>query len=124
MSSSRQKKKEITRQKLIEAAIAEFAEVGYARANVSRISKRAGYASGTIYYYFRSKHDLLIALVERSPQPSAEEKASTTASTRASLSSRVEPRSSKRFQPGWATWARPGPRSISTTRLATSGSVR
>lgn len=41
----------------------------------------------------------LIARVERSPHPSAEAKASTTASTRASLCSALPP-NSKRFQPG------------------------
>ncbi|RJP69909.1 MAG: TetR/AcrR family transcriptional regulator [Candidatus Abyssobacteria bacterium SURF_17] len=60
----RPEKKRITRQRLIEAAAIEFAETGYARANVSTISVRAGYAKGTVYNYFRSKHDLLLAVVE------------------------------------------------------------
>jgi len=64
MASKRETKKEITRQKLIEAASLEFAEVGFARANVSRISERAGFAAGTVYNYFRSKHDLLLQVVE------------------------------------------------------------
>jgi len=64
MASTREQKKEITRQKLIEAASIEFAEVGFARANVSRISENAGFAAGTVYNYFRSKHDLLLQVVE------------------------------------------------------------
>jgi AcrR family transcriptional regulator len=64
MCALRQKKKELTRQRLIEAASAEFAEVGFARANISRISERANYAAGTIYNYFRSKHELFLAVVE------------------------------------------------------------
>lgn len=64
MTSLRKAKKIATRQKLIEAASVEFAEVGYARANVSKISEKAGFAAGTVYNYFRSKHDLLVAVVE------------------------------------------------------------
>ena len=64
MKTTRQQKKEDTRRKLIEAASLEFAELGYARANVSRISEKAGFAAGTVYNYFRSKHDLLLAVVE------------------------------------------------------------
>lgn len=73
MMSRRQQKKEITRQKLIEAASIEFAEVGYARANVSRISEKAGFAAGTVYNYFRSKHALLIAVVEHAMTELTEE---------------------------------------------------
>lgn len=61
---SREAKKQITREKLIEAASAEFAEMGYARANITRISERAGFGKGTVYNYFRSKYDLLLAVVE------------------------------------------------------------
>lgn len=71
--SIRQKKKEITRQKLIEAASIEFSEVGYARTNVSRISEKAGFAAGTIYNYFRSKHDLLLAVVEHAMEALTEQ---------------------------------------------------
>ncbi len=65
MCALRQKKKELTRQRLIDAAAAEFAQVGYARANISRISEKADYAAGTVYNYFRSKHELLVAVLTR-----------------------------------------------------------
>ena len=65
MCALRQKKKKLTKQRLIEAAAAEFAEVGYARANISRISEKADYAAGTVYNYFRSKHELLVAVLSR-----------------------------------------------------------
>jgi AcrR family transcriptional regulator len=64
VKKSREAKKQITRDKLIEAASAEFAEMGYARANITRISERAGFGKGTVYNYFRSKYDLLLAVVE------------------------------------------------------------
>ena len=52
-----------TRQKLLDAAAAEFARAGYLGANVNTISSAAGYAKGTIYNYFPSKRDLIVALV-------------------------------------------------------------
>jgi AcrR family transcriptional regulator len=52
-----------TRYKLVQSAIAEFSEKGYANANIDRISKTAGFAKGTIYNYFASKHELMLALI-------------------------------------------------------------
>lgn len=53
-----------TRQRLLEAATEEFADKGYIGANVNSISKAAGFAKGTIYNYFPSKRDLMLALIE------------------------------------------------------------
>ncbi len=53
-----------TRKQFISAAIAEFARVGYADANINRISEAAGFAKGTIYNYFPSKQALMAATIE------------------------------------------------------------
>jgi AcrR family transcriptional regulator len=53
-----------TRQLLLDAAAEEFARQGYARANINRISRAAGFAKGTIYNYFASKRELMSALIE------------------------------------------------------------
>jgi AcrR family transcriptional regulator len=53
-----------TRQRLLEAAAAEFARGGYGDANINRISKAAGFAKGTIYNYFPSKRELMLALID------------------------------------------------------------
>ena len=53
-----------TRQRLLEAATAEFAREGYAGANINRISETAGYAKGTVYNYFPSKRALMLALID------------------------------------------------------------
>jgi AcrR family transcriptional regulator len=53
-----------TRQRLVEAAIQEFARYGYDNANINRISTVAGFAKGTIYNYFPSKRALMLALIE------------------------------------------------------------
>jgi AcrR family transcriptional regulator len=53
-----------TRQRLLDAATAEFAREGYSGANINRISKAAGFAKGTIYNYFPSKRALMLFLVD------------------------------------------------------------
>ena len=53
-----------TRQRLLEAAVVEFARSGYEGANINAISTAAGYAKGTVYNYFPSKRLLLLALVD------------------------------------------------------------
>jgi TetR/AcrR family fatty acid metabolism transcriptional regulator len=64
LMGKREEKKLRSREKLIEAASAEFAEHGYARAHMDRISMSAGFGRGTIYNYFPSKYELLLAVVE------------------------------------------------------------
>lgn len=53
-----------TRKALLDAAIRAFANSGYERAKVDEISKDAGFAKGTIYNYFASKRDLMLALIK------------------------------------------------------------
>lgn len=52
-----------TRQKLLEAAVSEFAANGFIGANINQISLAAGFAKGTIYNYFPSKRELMLALI-------------------------------------------------------------
>ena len=52
------------RARILEAAIAVFAEKGFNTARVSDIAKEAGVADGTIYLYFKSKEDLLLQIFE------------------------------------------------------------
>lgn len=53
-----------TRDRLIEAAGAVFAEKGYDGAGVQEIARRAGFTTGAIYGRFRGKADLLLAAIE------------------------------------------------------------
>lgn len=56
------------REQIIDAAMRVFAEKGFARATNRDIAHEAGITTGLIYYYFKSKEDLLrAALEERSP---------------------------------------------------------
>jgi TetR/AcrR family transcriptional regulator, fatty acid metabolism regulator protein len=53
------------RERILGAAERIFARHGFFAAKVSDVAKEAGVADGTIYLYFKSKDDLLIALFER-----------------------------------------------------------
>ena len=48
---------------LLDAALALFVEKGFAAARAEDIATRAGVSKATLYLYFRSKEDLLIALI-------------------------------------------------------------
>ncbi|HUJ85429.1 MAG TPA: TetR/AcrR family transcriptional regulator [Burkholderiales bacterium] len=54
------------RQRILEAATAEFARAGLAGARVDRIARRAGANKRMLYYYFGSKEDLFLAVLEAS----------------------------------------------------------
>jgi TetR/AcrR family transcriptional regulator len=66
--ADRQEMMSQTRQLLLQAATAEFARKGYARANINRISQSAGFAKGTVYNYFPSKRALMLALIDEIAQ--------------------------------------------------------
>lgn len=51
------------RVRVLDAARAEFAEVGYHRASLSTIAQEAGFSKGAVYSNFASKEDLFLALV-------------------------------------------------------------
>lgn len=50
---------------ILDAAVAVFAEQGFHATTVHDIAQRAGVADGTIYNYFGSKTELLVAIFER-----------------------------------------------------------
>ena len=50
------------RAEILAAASRVFADRGYHRTTVRQIARQAGIADGTIYLYFRSKQDVLLAL--------------------------------------------------------------
>ena len=60
-------KKEVmqkTRQRLLEAAAKQFAQDGYEKANINQIAESAGFSIGTVYNYFPSKQDLMLAFID------------------------------------------------------------
>jgi AcrR family transcriptional regulator len=48
-----------TRQRIVEAAVALFAEQGFDATSVNQVVARAGVAKGALYHHFSSKDDLL-----------------------------------------------------------------
>jgi AcrR family transcriptional regulator len=50
--------------RLFTAAVDLFGERGYAGATIDDIVERAGIAKGTVYYHFRSKSELVSALLD------------------------------------------------------------
>lgn len=53
-----------TRTRLVEAARELFLRQGYAATGVAQILKAAGARSGSLYYFFPTKEDLLLAVLE------------------------------------------------------------
>ncbi|MGI2329036.1 TetR/AcrR family transcriptional regulator [Planococcus sp. YIM B11945] len=55
---------EARREQIIEAAIQTLDDVGYVKASLSQIAKRAGISTGLISYHFADKEDLMNHLLE------------------------------------------------------------
>jgi AcrR family transcriptional regulator len=60
-----QARSENTRQKILNAAIDLFSEVGYAAAGLGEIIDRAGMTKGALYHHFDSKEALATAVIEQ-----------------------------------------------------------
>src|ERR1051325_9890013 len=50
-----------TRERLLQSAMELFTTQGYETTSLAEILKRAGVNSGSLYYFFKSKEDLLLA---------------------------------------------------------------
>ena len=61
---TRDEKKAITREKLLDAATRVFARRGFAAASLDEVAEEAGLTKGAVYSQFGSKDDLVIALFE------------------------------------------------------------
>ncbi|SNY45658.1 TetR/AcrR family transcriptional regulator [Paractinoplanes atraurantiacus] len=68
----RQRDPERTRQKILDAAAAEFAQHGYAGARIRAIAERAGVNQQLLSYYFDGKQGLFRAMTEQWGQRQAE----------------------------------------------------
>lgn len=54
---------------IVSAALAVFAEKGFAAAKLDDIARRAGVSKGAVYLYFETKEDIFRAVVERAISP-------------------------------------------------------
>ncbi|MEM8985515.1 MAG: TetR/AcrR family transcriptional regulator [Pseudomonadota bacterium] len=57
--------KEEVRNKIMDAAMSVYADVGYHAATISGVAKAAGMGKGTLYLYFESKEALTVSLADR-----------------------------------------------------------
>ena len=64
-TSQRARQRAETHERIFQAAVAEFREVGYAEAQIPRIAEAAGVVRGTFYFHFPSKEHVLRELVDR-----------------------------------------------------------
>lgn len=55
---------EAVRQRIIRAAAEIYRECGYERASMTDIARRLGMTAPALYWYFRSKEDILVAFLE------------------------------------------------------------
>jgi AcrR family transcriptional regulator len=60
--NGREVRRQVTRQRVYNAAVAEFRRVGLAAADVGVIAKEAGVARGTFYFHFPAKEHVLAEL--------------------------------------------------------------
>lgn len=63
------RRKEERPQEITEAALAAFAEKGYAATRVDEVAKRAGVSKGLLYLYFKTKEELFKAVVRSFVMP-------------------------------------------------------
>jgi AcrR family transcriptional regulator len=64
-----QRRKEDRPAEITEAALAAFAEKGYAATRVDDVAKRAGVSKGLLYLYFKTKEDLFKAVIRSFVEP-------------------------------------------------------
>lgn len=65
---SRRQRQQQTREALVTAALAVFAEDGYHAASLDRISREAGFSKGAVYSNFDGKPALFLAVMDRNLQ--------------------------------------------------------
>lgn len=64
MPGVREQKKHKTRQRIIATAVQLFGERGYDKTSVAALARAAGVGKGTIYNYFQTKGEILLAFCE------------------------------------------------------------
>jgi AcrR family transcriptional regulator len=61
----KERERQRVRRDILDAALAVFARSGYHRATIEDIARQAGYATGSIYNYFKNKQHLFTSLVQQ-----------------------------------------------------------
>lgn len=73
MTTLKKQQAQITRQKLLDAATDLILEKGYAKTSIEGVARAAGTTRGAVYWHFKNKKDLFIALMDQLYQPISEQ---------------------------------------------------
>lgn len=92
-------KGEATRERILETAIAQFGQKGYAQTTMRQIAQTAGCSLGLAYRYFPGKEAMVFALYERLVAEFAQEVASLPAETLAARWAQAERADLSRLAP-------------------------
>lgn len=65
---TRERRRELTRRTLLDAAAETFAQQGFSGASLDKIAQVAGYTRDAITFNFGTKEELLLAVIERQYQ--------------------------------------------------------
>ncbi|WP_328645291.1 TetR/AcrR family transcriptional regulator [Amycolatopsis sp. NBC_00348] len=82
---TRAESRERTKERLLDAAAALFAERGVNGTSVEQIAERAGYTRGAFYGNFEDKHELVVALLDQRRSQEAAEVAALSGDVMAQL---------------------------------------
>jgi TetR/AcrR family transcriptional repressor of bet genes len=55
----------VRRRQIIDALLSEMSTIGYERASTKSIAAKAGLAAGLLHYHFKSKQEILLALIDQ-----------------------------------------------------------
>ena len=64
LSGKRDRKKQKTRQAIVDAAVGLFSENGFEKTSIEDLAKRAGIGKSTVYTYFKAKEDIFLAFCD------------------------------------------------------------
>ncbi len=59
-----ERRREMTRQHLLEAAAVVFTQKGFHGSSLEEVASRAGFSKGAVYWHFKNKEDLFLALID------------------------------------------------------------
>jgi AcrR family transcriptional regulator len=122
----REERPELAVERILDAADEVFAKLGVSAAGMAEIAEAAGCSRGTLYRYFRSRHELHLAYVERAGLAIARR-------VRAEIADIEDPRErvveyvlcalrEVRGNPGTAAWFAPGAAGVAA-RMSRSAQV-
>lgn len=78
------------KQRIIRAAIDEFANLGFEAANINKIARKAHISVGSLYKYFKSKEDLFLYVIQLSSDLIEEELRAVNEAPFMSVESKIE----------------------------------